>query len=300
MIRIIDGLGRSSNDPGFDISTAVAFLGQGSDSYKVKAYDLGNGQMEATASRCIDWVECDWSQGTIRDHLEMIARHREENSDEILQRHAEISARRARKRVRHLCKAMGTDSMITLTYRALMADLALCKRHLNEFNRRLKRHLPGFQCVAGYEKQKRGAWHVHLATAGIPHFFMVRNKLGVPCKVKSYDLLRSIWLGVVGGLGGAANLVRDKRQGSTCARIAAYLAKYITKEYSEGDKWSNRWSKFGACEVPLPVDLGVFGNLREAVEAVFSLLMPGHAVEQSYLPRFQDFFFLAAESHPPS
>lgn len=296
MIRIIDGLGRPSNAPGFDISTATAFLGQGADSYKVKAYDLGNGQLEATASRCIEWVECDWSPGTIRDHLDMIAQHREDNAEEVSLLHAERAAQRARKRVRQLCKVMGTNSMITLTYRALMTDLGLCKRHLNEFNRRLKRFLPGFQCVAGFEKQKRGAWHVHLATAGIPHFFMEKNSLGVPCKVKSYDLLRRIWLSVVGDLGGAANLSRAKGKGSTCARIAAYIAKYITKEYAEGDKWSNRWAKFGKCEVPLPVDLGVFGNLLDALQAVYSVLMPGQVVGQSFLPRFQDFYFLSAEN----
>jgi len=283
VIRIIDG---------------VPFQGKASPRYKVKAYDLGNGQVEATASRCIDWEELGWSPSVIRDHEEMMAKYREENAEEIAQRHAARAAQTARKRVRHLCKAMGTDSLITLTYRALMTDLGLCKRHLKEFNRRLKRHLPGFQFVAGFERQKRGAWHVHLATSGIPHFFMEKNSLGVPCKVKSYDLLRRIWLSVVGDLGGAANLSRAKGKRSTCAKIAAYIAKYITKEFAEGEKWSNRWAKFGKCEVPLPVDLGVFGNLLDALQAVYSVLMPGQVVGQSFLPRFQDFYFLSAEPPP--
>lgn len=300
MIRIIDGLGRPSNAPQFDISTATAFLSRGTDTYRVKAYDLGNGQLEASASRRLEWVECEWSPGSIRDHLDMIAKYREEHADELAQRHAEQSAKRARKRVRHLCKAMGVNSMITLTYRALMTDLARCKRHLNEFNRRLKRWLPDFQCVAGYEKQKRGAWHVHLATSGIPLYFMEKNALGVPCRVKSYDLLRRIWLSVVGDLGGAANLSRSGSKRSTCAQIAAYISKYITKEFSEGDKWSNRWSKFGACEVPQAVDLGIVHSLREALGVISDLVLDGQAMHQLYLPRFHDFVFLAAEGSPPS
>lgn len=285
MIRIIDG---------------VPFMGKGTDTYSVKAYDLGNGQMEVTASRGLVWQELDWSPQVLRDHLDMLAKYREEFADEIAARHAERAAQRAKKRVRHLCKAMGTDSLLTLTYRALVTDLGLCKAHVKEFNRRLKRHLPGFQFVAGFERQKRGAWHVHIATSGIPHHFIVKNEVGVPCRVKSYDFLRRVWRDVVGVYGGNVDLSRRKARGSSCAKIAAYISKYITKEFSDGDKWSNRWAKYGACEVPLPVDLGVFASLRDALGAVFELIMPGQSVGRCFLPRFKDFFFLAAESPPPS
>lgn len=295
MIRIIDGLGRPSNAPGFDISSATAFLGQGGDSYRVKAYDLGNGHLEASASRSIKWVECDWAHGTILDHLDMMARYREENAEELAQRHADRAAKRASTNVRRICKAMGVDSLLTLTYRALVTDMAICKVHLKEFNRRLKRFLPGFQCVAGFERQKRGAWHVHLATSGIPSFFMEKNALGVPCKVKSYDFLRSIWRSVVRDLGGNVDLSR-RRRGSSSAKIAAYISKYITKAFVEGEKWSNRWAKYGKCEVPLPVDLGVFGTLLDALHAVYSVVLPGQVVGRAFLPRFQDFFFLSAEN----
>ncbi len=299
VIRIIDGLGRSDKHPAFDLSTATAFEGKSADWYKVKAYDLGNGQIEATASRGMVWQEQDWEPSVIVDYLAAKDRHLQETEEERGQRYAEQSARRAKKRVRHLCKAMGTDSLLTLTYRALMTDLDRCKAHVKEFNRRLKRWLPGFQFVAGFEQQKRGAWHVHIATAGIPNFFMEGNRLGVPCKVKSYDLLRRIWRAVVGDLGGNVDLSRRKAKGSRCAAIAAYIAKYITKEFAEGEKWSNRYAKYGACEVPLPVDLGVFANLQEAIEAAFSVVMPEQQVNRSFLPYFKDYFFVSAEP-PPS
>lgn len=283
MIRIIDG---------------VPFEGKSADWYRVKAYDLGNGQLEAVASRGLEWTELEWAPQVMEDFLEARARHLAETAIERARLHAERSAQRAKKRVRLLCKAMGTDSLLTLTYRALMTDLGRCKAHVKEFNRRLKRHLPGFQFVAGFERQKRGAWHVHIATSGIPQFFWEKNAAGVPCKVKSYDLLRRIWRSVVGELGGNADLSRRKARGSSVAKIAAYISKYITKEFAEGDKWANRWAKYGACEVPEPVDLGVFGNLRAALEAVFSVVMPGQKVDRAFLPRFKDFFFLAAESPP--
>lgn len=299
MIRIIDGLGRSDKHPAFDLATATAFEGKSADWYRVKAYDLGNGQVEATAARGMVWVEQEWDHSVIVDYLSAKERHLQETEEERGQRHAQQSARRAKKRVRHLCKAMGTDTLLTLTYRANMTDIARCKAHVKEFNRRLRRWLPGFQCVAGFERQKRGAWHVHMATAGIPPHFMEKNALGVPCRVKSYDLLRRIWRAVVGDLGGTANVANKFARGSRCAQIAAYIAKYITKEFTEGEKWSNRWAKYGQCEVPLPVDLGVFANLREAIEAVFSVVMPEQQVHRSFMPYFKDYFFVSAEP-PPS
>lgn len=298
MIRIMDALGRSHKHAAFDLSTACAYLGTSTDRYRVRGLDFGNGQLEGSASRLLQWEELDWAPSMILDHLEMLAKHSVDCADEIAAKHAERSAARARKKVRHICKAMAVDSMITLTYRALVTDLALCKRHVKEFNRRLERVLPGFQFVVGYEEQKRGAWHAHLATSGIPRFFMVKNALGVPCKVKSYDLLRSVWLSVVGVLGGAANLSRSRSQGATCAQIAGYIAKYITKAYATGAKFSNRWGQYGDCEVPLPVELGVFEGMLSAVRAVFDLVLSGQVVGRVFLPHFQDFFFLASESPP--
>lgn len=284
MIRIIDG---------------VPFEGKSADWYRVKAYDCGNGQVEAVASRGMVWEELEWAPQVLQDFLEAKARHLEETEEDRVRLHAERAAQRAKKRVRLLCKAMGTDALLTLTYRALVTDLAVCKAHLKEFNRRMKRWLPGFQFVAGFERQKRGAWHVHIATSGIPPFFMEKNGVGVPCKVKSYDLLRRIWRSVVGDLSGNVDLSRRKARGSTCAKIAAYISKYITKEYAEGDKWANRWAKYGDCQVPLPVDLGVFLGLREALEAVFSVVMPVQQISHAFLPRFKDYFFLSAEPPPP-
>jgi len=102
VIRIIDGLGRSDKHPGFDLSTASAFEGKGADWYRVKAYDLGNGQMEATASRGMVWEEQQWDLSVIQDYLVAKERHLLETEEERALRHAAKAAQGARKRVRHL------------------------------------------------------------------------------------------------------------------------------------------------------------------------------------------------------
>ena len=78
---------------------------------------------------------------------------------------------------------------MTLTYRANQTDLELCKKHLKEFVRRVRRVLPDFVAIAAFETQKRGAWHVHMACRRVAT--VLANKQGV--RIKSFDLLRAIW-----------------------------------------------------------------------------------------------------------
>ena len=103
------------------------------------------------------------------------------------------AARRAKTRVRRLCKVQGLDTLLTLTYRGLVDDLAVCKRHFKEFIRRLRRALGAFSYVAAFERQKRGAWHVHIACHRLPRTMAARN--GV--KVKSFNVIRAIWRSVI-------------------------------------------------------------------------------------------------------
>ncbi len=185
MIRIIDG---------------VAYEGKGANFFNVKAHELGNGHLEVTASRGLQWQELDWSPSVVRDHLEMLEKHREEHADELREKHAESAAKRAKKRVRQLCKVMGADTMLTLTYRANMTDLDLCKQHLKAFNRRMLQILPHFRFVAAFEQQDRGAWHVHMACERVPQLVPLRGAKplhGVlQPKVKSYMAIRAIWRSV--------------------------------------------------------------------------------------------------------
>ncbi|WP_430733054.1 rolling circle replication-associated protein [Burkholderia stagnalis] len=86
------------------------------------------------------------------------------------------AAKRAKQQVRLRCKAIGADRMITLTYRENMQDKARLKRDFDALRRRLAK-LSTFLYVATPERQKRGAWHLHVAVKGR----------------QNYRVLRSIW-----------------------------------------------------------------------------------------------------------
>lgn len=299
MIQILDG---------------VAYQVKRDGPFEVKAHDLGNGHLEASAVRKSTAKELDWSPQVIADHLEMMERYREEHAEEIRERNLQRAAKRARTAIRRLCKAMGCTTLLTLTYRACESDLARCKADLKEFNRRVQRVLPGFRFVAGFEKQKRGAWHVHMATGNIPRSFLKFATGGVPILVKSFDLLRAIWRSVTKDRGGNIDVSRRKRHSrKSPAQVAAYISKYITKAFAEGDKWSNRWTSYGA-RTWVPVDpskpqgagmwrsvvpdahvLGQVDQLADAVVLVYGLMGEHHEVTNARLDRWGEWFSLAAE-----
>jgi len=263
------------------------------DWYNVKAVDLGNGHFEAVVSRGWTMEERDMSPLAIsmyREHMEELMQ-----DPKYLAERAEINAeragKRAKQRVRHLCKAMGADTLLTLTYKSNQTDLALCKVHLKEFIRRLKRVIPNFRAVAAFEQQKRGAWHVHIACERLAS--AIHN--GAGHKVKSFDLVRSVWRSVTKDHGGNIDVQSRKRNSQrSAARIASYLSKYITKSFEDGVKHSNRYSKFGDFDAPKAVKLGHMLDLRESIELVYSLVDDSREIVSTYLSRFKDVFFFVA------
>lgn len=282
MIRIVDG---------------VAYESFGTDNFKVKAYDCGNGQLEVTASRLVGWRELDLNHVAMENLLDTMQAERDNPvvQAERALNNAKRAATRAKKRVRQLCKAMGVDSLLTLTYKVNQEDLDLCKKHLREFNRRLLRVMPDFAFVAAFERQERGAWHVHMATRTLPQSLADRNKQN-GIKVKSYELIRRIWRSVVGELGGTINVSRRKfHSRKSAAQIASYIAGYIVKEFAEGEKWSNRWTKYGEGSVPEPVVLGTVSGPLAAIELAYSLLPDDSRVVIARLDRWKDWFVIHSE-----
>ena len=282
MLKIVDG---------------IPFIGRSTDSYRVKAHDLGHGHMEVVTSRVIEWQEADWAPGVMADHLEVVRKYKEEHPNEIEARNRQRAARRARTRVRRLVKAMGADTLLTLTYRACEGDLGRAKADLKEFNRRMLRELPGFRFVACFELQRRGAWHMHLATAGLPPFFERTNSTGQVYRVKSFDVFRSVWRSVTKDRGGNVDVARRKRNSQRgAAKIASYIAKYIGKAFAESmEAGTNRWTKYGAVEVAQPVELGVVGSLLDSLGIAYGIIADAQAVATARLDGFRDWFFLAAE-----
>lgn len=275
------------------------------DKQRLKANDLGNGHIELIAQRVYEYEQLEMDDHAKRSLIQMFTEPLEEpTAQEIADREAlslKMSARRAKTRVRRLCKVMGADTLLTFTYRANVTDLALCKRHLKEFVRRLYRTIPDFRGVAAFEQQERGAWHVHMAVDRMPASLKIDG-----VKVKSFDLLRRVWRSVTQEHGGTVNVKHDKRSGGalrSAARIASYISKYITKAFEEGAKWSNRWTKFGDVEVPKAVDLGTYNNMLDAVRAAYDLITDSAKVVDQTASKWGDFFFLVVENNglkPPA
>lgn len=231
MLRLIDG---------------VLYEGRPAEEFELSIHQLGGGHAEASIRRCTWWEEL---RPATSDELELWRQHHEDSADERREANRKRAARRATTNVRRLVKVAGMDSLLTLTYRSLQLDLALCKKHLKEFIRRMRRLIPGWQYVAAFERQERGAWHVHLAIHKLPMNLPASN--GV--KVKSYNIVRAVWRSVVGSDNGNVDESRRRKFSShTTAKIAAYISKYMLKAFEDGDDWKNRYSSGGLDSPPPP------------------------------------------------
>lgn len=272
------------------------YVREATDRVRVKAYDLGSGQMEIVGSRVyeyrpVDELDYGGHKMTLQSVLDFQKELQPWEVAEREQKNRERAAKRARANVRRLSKVMGANALMTLTYRANQTDLALCKKHLKEFVRRLYRVIPDFQGIAAFEQQRRGAWHVHIAVRRVQTAVMHHG-----VRVKSFDLLRAVWRSVVGDLQGTVNMRNSHRNGQrSAAQIASYISKYISKAFDEGAAFVNRWTKFGDCKVPKAVDLGQCGSELKAFEVAFELIEHSHKVQNLCRSRFGDFFFIVVE-----
>lgn len=280
MLRIIDG---------------VAYEGKSGSTVSLKVHDLGNGHVEFSAVRDMDWREIDMSPLAIQMYLKEVERCKFEDEAGRRDKCLRIAANHAKRRVRRLCKGMGADTLLTLTYRANVTDLDKCKRHLKEFARRLKRLVPDFRAICCFEYQERGALHVHMATIKFPAMLAAVN--GV--KVKSYNVIRAVWRSVTGADGGNVD-VSNRKKGATRspAKIAAYIAKYIGKAFEDGESGRRRWTKFGDVEVPKPVSMGRYPSMHAALVDMYALIGTEHQVVDQHLSRWDDWLYVWVEPVP--
>jgi hypothetical protein len=263
--------------------------------FRLKVVDLGHGHREAVVMRCVDWVE----DGLLHpDSIEaqVLRGEREPDLAELEERRqasARRAARRAATNTRQRVKALGCDALLTLTYRANQQDEALCKLHLREFVRRVRRVIPGFGYVAAYERQARGAWHVHLATHRLP---AVLGDGGH--RVKSYNVVRAIWRSVTGELGGNIDHKAVKRRSKwSPAKLAAYLAKYMVKAFEEGEAWAKRISHSQHTLPAAVVAQFEHTTMLEMIARAYSFAAGGVArVVTAWLSGYGDVFYVATEN----
>lgn len=240
--------------------------------HDVKVHALGHGQIEAVVLPRYGWSEtCALSELARLDYAEALRTVHDglTEAEKLakLTENKERATRRARTKVRRLVKSKGLTTLLTLTYRENMQDRERMQRDLDVFLKRVRRVIPGFQYVSVFERQKRGAWHAHLAVEKVLSHYLAGKQL-----VRSYDLLRSMWRAVVGADNGNVDVSRNKRISRSASKLAAYLSKYIGKTFDQADKYVNAYSASGAA-LPKPMVFRIPGQqLIHAISSLYELL----------------------------
>lgn len=252
------------------------------DSWEVRTWQA-NGIMERSARQIIEWTETGpcppvltWEEYLSQfdgKELEKRLQERAELEEERKARALRKAAQRAKQVCRRTIMSEGFNEMLTLTYRENQGDRALCKKHFKEWVRRMKRSLPGFRYCASFERQERGAMHVHVATHKLPVHAAYKG-----VQIKAWKLGTEVWRAIVGKDNGLCHVGGKTRFGTTLrkkmslAKIAAYVSKYIMKDYEESPPGSNRYSASEGREIPKP-EVMRFTNcsLSELIAVCFEL-----------------------------
>lgn len=238
-----------------------------------------------------DPVPCSWVADDGLDvDLEALADKAERNANR--------AARRAKTQCRWKIKEAGLNELLTLTYRENQCDLDEVHRQFKAWLRIMHRTIPGFRCVYGLERQKRGAWHVHVACDKLPVLLQYRG-----AKVKAWKVGTAVWRSVVGVNNGLCFVGgrhgRIARKQSTAA-LAAYVAKYLTKENSAGEFNRNMWGSTANMAPPkaVRIDLPLM-CIGDAIALAFELRF-GERVHRHQLMLDRDIWLLYTERQAAS
>lgn len=248
------------------------------DAWQVYTREI-NGHREVSFKNLVTWEETEDTPPMLwDDYLETFDGEeraereamREREAEERREKARQKNAQRAKSACRLFIKGAGLNELLTLTYRENQPDRALCKKHFKEWVRRMKKALGGaFVYVASFERQERGSMHVHCATHKLPK--MATHK-GV--KIAAWRLGTAIWRDIVGKdngmcfVGGKKGSKRPKSL--SIAKLAAYVSKYIMKDYADAPLESNRYSRSDSLELPKARRDVITGMcLREMIDLVF-------------------------------
>ena len=232
----------------------------------------------------------------------------EEEAEAKRDKQMKKNAQNAKAKCRWFIKANGLNELLTLTYRANQTDRNLCKKHFKEWVRRMKSALGGrFVYCASFERQDRGAMHVHIACHKLP-----KHAVHKDVKVKGWELGTKVWRSIVGSDNGLCFVGgRKTPQGRvkqrSIAKIAAYVSKYITKDYADAPKGSDRYSrsdsKNGIASMPKAEKIRIWGaSLQEMIEMTFQCAEDEIIVSHRLtLERFGEArYWLVTEPIPPA
>lgn len=214
-----------------------------------------NGVLERSARQAYQWIEL----GLVSDHPRYdpcgnIVEPRADTEEEIeekRQRSLKKAAQRAKTMCRRVIITEGFNELLTLTYRENQGDRDLCKKQFKQWVRRMKSAIGGgFRYCASFERQDRGAMHVHVATHRLPK---LADYKGV--KVKAWEVGTKIWRDIVGAnnglcfVGGKPKWAKGPRRNMSLVKMAAYVSKYIMKDFEDSPSESNRYSRSNGTEI---------------------------------------------------
>jgi hypothetical protein len=212
-------------------------------------------------------------------------------------RNLEKSARRATTTCRRVIKAEAFNEMLTLTYRENQTDRELCKKHFSIWSKRMKRALGEFRYCASFERQERGSMHIHCATHKLPKSAVHKGAV-----VKAWQLGTKIWRDIVGednGLcfvGGKTKFGGSRRNLSS-AKMAAYVSKYIMKDFADAPEESNRYSRSNGT-LPKPQKMTFYGtSMGELIGALFEC-KDGDCIVSHSVGKWGDSYWLCTEPDP--
>jgi hypothetical protein len=270
------------------------------NSWDVSIFEV-NGHRELSARPVVEWdVVCDYEDRHKLPCFDIEVPLTEEEIAERADRSLKKAAQRAQTKCRRLIKACDFREMLTGTYRENQTDLELFKRHLTAFIDAMQYVLPKWRYCLSFEKQERGAYHFHCATNKLPRFVRYKGK-----KIEGWTLPTAVWRGIVGednGLvfvGGKPRWGTTRRRNNSIAKIAAYVSKYIMKDYADAPMGSKRYWSSRAPEWQKPTRLRLDNtSLRELVEVCFEL-PPGHSIVSHRIGHWGDTYWLCTEPGEP-
>lgn len=262
------------------------------DSWDVRVW-AQNGVIERSARQVVSWQEV----GPVPplDQVDPVL------DAEWVEERRLLCLRKAASRAKTMCRrviiAENFDELLTLTYRENQVDRVLCKKHFAEWSRRMKRALSGFRYCASFEKQKRGAMHIHIATRKLPEHASYKG-----VKVKAWQLGTAIWRDIVGKdngmcfVGGRTRWGTSLHKKMSLAKMASYVSKYITKDYEDAPEESNRYSRSNGITIAsTEVTRFVGYSLREIIDVTFDL-SPGDILISHRIGYFKDAVWLCSEA----
>lgn len=233
-----------------------------------------------------DQRPCDWVADDGPDvDLDVLA--------EKAERAAKIAAARARKNCRHKIKTAGFTQLLTLTYRRNELSFDTMRADFARWLRIMRRVIPGFRCVYGFERQGRGAWHCHVACDRLPKLLQYKG-----VKVQSWKVGTAIWRTVLGD--GGMCFVGGRRgqfnQSQSAGRIAGYVSKYLTKDNAAGEAGRRMWDSTRDVQAPpaILLDLPLAATMADAIQLAFEL-RDGERVLRHWLAPHGDVWVLHTE-----